>query len=152
MMTMKKIFVFPFLFAVLITIFSCKESAPKKANFPNYLKNTEWIVNEGGLIIPEGGKSYDLSPRDTALIFNFHGVNFSDAEHFNSYDSWQCGNDCFTGVYGKYYFTEKNQIQMEVDSIRKSEFCDVPTKIFNPSKEMVFDLVKRGVQLQLIRK
>lgn len=152
MMTMKKIFVFPFLFAVLTMIFSCKESARKKTNFPNYLKNTEWIVNEGGLITPDGGKNYELSPRDTALIFNFHGVNFSDAEHFNSYDSWQCGNDCFTGVYGRYYFIEKNRIQMEVDGIRKSEFCDTPTKIFKPSKTMSFDLVKKEGQLQLIRK
>lgn len=151
---MKKTFVFPFpfLFVVSVAILSCKESARKKTNFPNYLKNTEWIVNEGGLITPDGGKNYDLSPRDTALIFNFHGINFSDAENFSSYDSWQCGNDCFTGVYGKYYFTEKNQIQMEVDSIRKSEFCDTPTQVFKPSKTMSFDLVKKGSQLQLIRK
>lgn len=149
---MKKIFVFPLLYAVLITILSCKESARKKTNFPNYLKNTEWIVNEGGLITPDSAKSYNLSPRDTTLIFNFHGVSFSDAENFRSFDSWQCGNDCFTGVYGKYYFTEKNQIQMEVDSIRKSEFCDTPTQIFKPSKKMSFNLVKKGSQLRLMRK
>ncbi|MDN3693277.1 hypothetical protein QWZ06_13780 [Chryseobacterium tructae] len=149
---MKKIFVFPFLYAVLIAVFSCKEPERKKTNFPNYLKNTEWIVNEGGLITPDGGKNYDLSPRDTALIFNFHGMNFSDAEHFNSYDSWECGNDCFTEICGKYYFTGKNQIQMEIDSIRKSEFCDAPTQVFKPSKNMTFDLTKEGKQLKLIRK
>ncbi|WP_347217495.1 hypothetical protein [Chryseobacterium sp.] len=149
---MKNIFIFPFLYAVLITVFSCKESTRKKTNFPNYLKNTEWIVNEGGLITPDGGKTYYMSPRDTALIFNFHAVHFLDAEKFKSYDAWQCGNDCFTGVYGRYYFTEKNQIEMEIDSISKSEFCDTPTQIFKPSKTMSFDLVKKGGQLQLIRK
>lgn len=149
---MKNISVFPLLSVVLITVFSCKEPTRKKANFPNYLKNTDWIVKEGGLITPDGSKNYNLSPRDTALIFNFHGVTFSDAEHFNSYDSWQCGNDCFTEIHGKYYFTEKNQIQMEVDSIRKSEFCDVQTQIFKPSKIISFDLVKKEDQLQLIRK
>ncbi|XJR85748.1 hypothetical protein ACH34I_18650 [Elizabethkingia anophelis] len=41
---------------------------------------------------------------------------------------------------------------MEVDSISKSDFCDAPTQIFKPSKEMVFDLVKDGEQLKLIRK
>ncbi|STD14325.1 hypothetical protein [Elizabethkingia anophelis] len=41
---------------------------------------------------------------------------------------------------------------MEVDSISKSDFCDMPTQIFNPPKEMVFDLVKEGKQLKLIRK
>ncbi|WP_250254210.1 hypothetical protein [Chryseobacterium sp. Marseille-Q3244] len=148
----KKNFTILFLSALWIMIFSCKEPERKKTDFPNYLKNTQWIVKEGGLITPDGGKTYYMSPRDTTLIFNFHGVNFSDEEHFNSYDSWQCGNDCFTGVYGKYYFTEKNQIQMEVDSIRKSEFCDTPTKILKASKTMTFDLVKKEGQLQLIRK
>lgn len=149
---MKNIFVFPFLCSILMTIFSCKESARKKTDFPNFLKNTEWIVKEGGLIAPDGAKIYDMSPRDTALIFNFHAVHFLDSENFNSYDAWQCGNDCFTKIHGKYYFTEKNQIQMEIDSIGKSDFCDTPTQIFKPAKAMSFDLVKKGKQLQLIRK
>ncbi|OPC16491.1 hypothetical protein BAY01_01950 [Elizabethkingia miricola] len=150
---MKKNLAFLFLSVLLIIIFSCKEPERKKANFPNYLKNTNWIVNEGGLIAPDGGKTYYMSPRiDTAVIFNFHAVNFLDEEKFRSYDAWECGNDCFTEVHGRYYFTEANQIKMEVDSISKSDFCDMPTQIFNPSKEMVFDLVKEGKQLKLIRK
>lgn len=150
---MKKNLAFLILSALLIVFFSCKEPERKKTNFPNYLKNTSWIVNEGGLIAPDGGKIYNLSPRiDTAVIFNFHAVNFLDEEKFSSYDSWECGNDCFTKVYGKYYFMETNQIKMEVDSISKSEFCDAPKQIFNPAKEIVFDLVKEGEQLKLTRK
>jgi hypothetical protein len=149
---MKNTFVFSFLSIILVMTLSCKDSERKKTNFPNYLKNTEWIVNEGELIIPDGGKIYYMSPRDTALIFNFHAVKFLDEEKFKSYDAWQCGNDCFTEIHGRYYFTEANQIKMEVDSIRKSEFCDVPTQTFKPSKVMSFNLAKEGEQLKLIRK
>ncbi|WP_228422246.1 hypothetical protein [Chryseobacterium aurantiacum] len=150
---MKKNFVLPFLSVLLIILFSCKNPERKKTNFQNYLKNTNWIVDSGGLMTPDGEKTYDLSKRiDNAIIFNFHAVNFLDEEKFKSYDAWQCGNDCFTEVYGRYYFTEANQIKMEVDSIRKSEFCDVPTQIFKPSKEMFFNLVKEKEKLQLVRK
>ncbi|MDV2446153.1 hypothetical protein CMU93_01390 [Elizabethkingia anophelis] len=150
---MKKNFAIPFLSALLIIFFNCKETERKKVNFPNYLKNTHWIVNEGGLIAPDGGKTYYLSPRiDTAVIFNFHAVNFLNEGKFRSYDSWECGNDCFTEVHGRYYFTGSNQIKMEVDSVSKSDFCEAPAQIFKPSKEMVFDLVKEGEQLKLTRK
>ncbi|MGJ1198429.1 hypothetical protein ACR777_19950 [Sphingobacterium spiritivorum] len=149
----KKNTAFPFLIVLLIIIISCKEPERKKTVFPNYLKNTHWIVNEGGLIAPDGEKTYYLSPRiDTGVIFNFHAVNFLDEEEFSSYDSWECGNDCFTKVYGKYYFTAANQIKMDVDSISTSGTCLAPTQIFKPSKEMVFDLVKEGEQLKLTRK
>ncbi len=150
---MKKNLAFLFLSVLLIIIFSCKEPERKKTNFPNELKNTHWIVNYGGLISPEGENTYELSKRiDTAFILNFHAIDFLDAEKFSSYDSWECGNDCFTRIHGRYYFTEAHQIKMEVDSISKSDFCDAPTQIFKPSKEMVFDLVKKGTQLTLIRK
>ncbi|MGJ1420149.1 hypothetical protein ACR79T_11030 [Sphingobacterium spiritivorum] len=149
----KKNTAFPFLIVLLIIIISYKEPERKKTVFPNYLKNTHWIVNEGGLIAPDGEETYYLSPRiDTAVIFNFHAVNFLDEEEFSSYDSWECGNDCFTKVYGKYYFTAADQIKMDVDSISTSGTCLAPTQIFKPSKEMVFDLVKEGEQLKLTRK
>jgi len=150
---MKKTVAFPFFSALLLIIVSCKEPERKKTNFQNYLKHTNWIVNAGGLIAPDGEKIYNMSPKtDTAIIFNFHAVNFLDEEKFTSYDAWECGNDCFTEIYGRYYFTEANQIKMEVDSIGKSGTCQAPTQIFKPSKNMVFELVKAGEQLQLIRK
>ncbi|CAH0203932.1 hypothetical protein [Chryseobacterium sp. Bi04] len=149
---MKNTFVFSFLSIILVMTLSCKDPERKKTIFRNYLKNKEWIVNEGGLIIPDGGKIYSMSPRDTALIFNFHGVTFLDEEKFKSYDAWQCGNDCFTEIHGRYYFTEANQIKMEVDSITRSEFCNAPTQTFKPPKVMSFNLLKEGKQLKLKRK
>lgn len=136
----------------IISVFSCKNPERKKTQFSNYLKNTHWIVNSGGLIIPDGEKTYSLSKRiNSAVIFNFHAVNFVDEEKFQSYDSWECGNDCFTEVYGRYYFSEANQIKMEVDSISQSGTCQAPTQIFKPAKDMVFDIVKKGEQLELIK-
>lgn len=150
---MKNTFSFPFLSIILVIISSCKDPETQKSNFRNDLKNTNWIVDRGGLITPDGEKTYDLSKRiDTAIIFNFHAVNFLDEEQFKSYDAWQCGNDCFTEVHGRYYFTEASQIKMEVDSIRKSEFCDGPTQTFKPSKAMFFNLSRDGERLRLIRK
>lgn len=149
---MKKNVTFPFLGILLVLIFSCRKPERKKTNFPNYLKNTEWIVNEGGLITPDGGKIYSMSPRDTALIFNFHAVNFLDDEKFKSYDSWECGNDCFTEVHGRYYFTEVNQIKMEVDSINQSGTCQAPTQVFKPAQNMSFTMAREGKQLKLVRR
>ena len=138
---------------ILLTFTSCRNPERKKANFPNYLKNTRWIVDRGGLIAPDGDATYELSKRiDSALILNFHAVNFVDEEKFESFDSWECGNDCFTEIYGRYYFTETHQIEMDIDSIRKSGTCEAPVQIFKPAKEMTFDIVKKGQQAQLIRK
>lgn len=150
---MKIFFVFSFLSVILAMLLSCKETERKKTNFQNYLKNTSWIIDSGGLVIPDGEKTYNLSKRiDTALIFNFHAIDFLDEEKFESYDNWECGNDCFTEVFGRYYFTETNQIDMKVDSISESGTCEGPAKIFRPSEDMSFNLVKEGRQLKLIRR
>ncbi|MDN3706889.1 hypothetical protein QW060_07055 [Myroides ceti] len=150
---MKRKIVVPFLSTLSIIFFSCKDAERKHKHFPNDLKNTNWIVNSGGLITPDGEQIYDLTQKkDTAVIFNFHAVKFLDEEKFKSYDSWECGNDCFTEIHGKYYFTEANQIKMVVDSISTSGTCLAPTQMFKPSKEMVFDLTREGEHLQLIRK
>lgn len=47
---------------------------------------------------------------------------------------------------------QAQQIEMEVDSICKSGTCEASTLIFKPAKNMTFDIVKKGKQLQLIRK
>lgn len=138
---------------ILVLFTNCKNPERKKTNFPNKLKNTHWIIDSGGLIAPDGDTTYELSRRvDSALILNFHAVHFVDEEKFESFDSWECGNDCFTEIYGRYYFVQAHQIEMEVDSIHKSGTCEASTKIFKPAKEMTFDMVEKGKQLQLIRK
>ncbi|SJN46897.1 hypothetical protein FM120_18570 [Sphingobacterium faecium PCAi_F2.5] len=98
-------------------------------------------------------KGYHLSKKiDTALLFNFYAIDFIDDDRFKSYDSWECGNDCFTAIVGRYYFTGIDQIEMEVDRITHSGTCEVPVQVFKPSKVMSFEMVKTGDQLQLIRK
>lgn len=134
-------------------MFSCADAHRKRNNFPNDLKSTSWIIQEGGLIHIDGIKNYHLSKRiDTALLFNFYAIDFIDDERFKSYDIWECGNDCFTEIVGRYYFTGIDQIEMEVDRITHSGTCEVPVQVFKPSKVMSFEMVKTGDQLQLIRK
>ncbi|MNK47794.1 hypothetical protein D3C87_666120 [compost metagenome] len=137
---------------LLVTYFGCRNSEKEKTSFPDYLQNTSWIIRSGGLIMQDGEKKYDLFPKDTTLIFSYYAVDFLDEKKFVSYDSWECGNDCFTTVYGRYYFTEADQIKMKIDSTSTSGTCQAPTQIFNPAKEMTFDIVHQGQQLQLIKK
>jgi len=151
---MKKTASFTFFSLLLtITILSCADAERKKNNFPNDLKNSKWIIQEGGLFTIDGDTTYRLSKRiDTAFIFNLYAVDFLDQERFTSYDSWECGNDCFTQIFGRYYFTKADQIEMQVDSIARSGTCEAPTQVFTISKVMSFNMVKKGDQLQLIRK
>lgn len=149
---MKKI-IYPLSLPVLlIAICGCQNIGNQKTDFPNHLKNTEWIVDVGGLILPNGEQSYTLSPKNTALLFNFHAIDFLDSEKFVSYNSWECGNDCFTKVYGTYSFTETDRITMAIDSVTKSGYCEKSTQALKHSKVLSFDLVRHGKQVQLIKK
>lgn len=149
---MEKILVLSYLSVVTLLISSCKDPERKNMDFPNYLKNTSWIINNGELIIPDVEKNYSLSQRiDTAIISNFHAIDFLDEEKFKSYDSWECGNDCFTKVHGRYSFIGLNQLRLEVDSITKSGTCQAPTQTFNSLKILIFNISKEKQQLMLIK-
>lgn len=137
---------------VLMQLFSCKDDQIKKSNFPNYLKNTQWFVESEVLLHSDEEEVYLLSRRtDSVTRFNFQAMDFLDDEKFTTYDSWECGNDCFTTVYGRYSFTGVDQVEMQVDSIGQSGTCQSPTRIFKPSKKVVFDISKEKTQLKLTR-
>jgi len=147
---MKQFFVLSLLTLIMLIILNCEK---EKSKFPNSLKNTQWIINTGGLITPDGEQTYNLSERDkTAFIYNFQAIDFFDDKNFKSYDSWECGNDCFTAIFGTYYFTKLDQIQLKIDSITSSGTCMAPTQIFKPYKVITFNLSKEKTQLKLTRK
>ncbi|MFD2556068.1 hypothetical protein [Sphingobacterium tabacisoli] len=143
---------FPFAVILSLALFSCNSPERKTTALTNDLKNTQWIIGSGGIIIPNSEKEYILNERDTTFITNIQAIDFLDEENFISYDSWECGNDCFTKVYGKYAFIEKDRLEMKFDSISKSDFCETPTEIFRQTKKISFHLVREGSQLKLIRK
>ena len=149
---MKTIYPFPVLVLLLMVLCSCSETPKKKTVFTNGLKNTQWIINSGGIILPDGPKEYVLSKRDSTFRTNIQEVDFVDEEKFISYDSWECGNDCFTKVHGSYAFIAKDIVEMKVDSMAKSGTCEAPTQLFKPAKTMRFDLIKEENLLKLIRK
>ncbi|WP_231577217.1 hypothetical protein [Sphingobacterium sp. IITKGP-BTPF85] len=61
---MKKTAAFTFFSLLLtITILSCADAERKKNNFPNELKNTNWIIQEGGLVTIDGDTTFRLSKR-----------------------------------------------------------------------------------------
>lgn len=131
---------------------ACKDPKRKTVAFPNDLKNSNWIIDMGGLIRPDSEQSYYLSKQvDTLMIVNFQALSFLNEESFKSYDSWECGNDCFTEVHGRYTFMAADQLKMEVDSISESGTCQAPTQIFKPAKSLTFRIIKEADQLKLIR-
>ncbi|WP_326983241.1 hypothetical protein VUJ46_01450 [Chryseobacterium sp. MYb264] len=132
------------LLLILLTL-SCRKADEKKTGFQNDLKNTRWIVDSGGIIGAGGDSVYYLSRRiDSLQLFNFHAIDFLDEEKFTSYDSWECGNDCFTRAFGRYYFTGNQKVIMEIDSISTIGTCMAPTRIFEPSETRIFDLSREG--------
>jgi hypothetical protein len=54
-------------------------------------------------------------------------IKFTDSLHFvSAYEAW-CGNDCFTTVYGRYYFVDSLKVRFYTDSIARSGDCSAAT-------------------------
>jgi len=123
-----------FIFVVALII-GC-QSQPEKQNipapvvkkhFPNTLANKKFLTE--GLIGLTTDKS-DYLLNDSAVTVGWVGdiVNFVDSVHFESaYVAW-CGNDCFTRVYGRYYFVDSLKVSFYTDSITLSGECEAPTE------------------------
>lgn len=70
---------------------------------------------------PDG---YVLMPHaDSVGMWVGNIIDFVDKEHFvSSYVAW-CGNDCFTSVFGRYYFEDSARVVFYTDSITFSGGC-----------------------------
>ena len=137
-----------FIFVVALII-GC-QSQPEKQNipapvvkkhFPNTLANKKFLTE--GLIGLTTDKS-DYLLNDSAVTVGWVGdiVNFVDAVHFESaYVAW-CGNDCFTRVYGRYYFVDSLKVSFYTDSITLSGECEAPTEYTKSRPALDLFLVK----------
>lgn len=143
------------LFAILGSACDYKQNSLVKpqSKHQNYLKNTNWVIANDRLIgIEPGDSEYQLSLKsDTAQMWNYSAVEFQNDKNFTSYNSWECGNDCFTATFGTYEFTGINEIKFETDSITTAGTCDAPTKIFKDKMEDHFQIRKKGDQIVLKR-
>jgi len=83
----------------------------------NFLSNTEWRITTDFLGRDETVDEYSFSTE--SFIFEPWGnfVYFSSDGTFCSFDRQECGNSCFTNVYGKYSLPENDKLVISVDSV-----------------------------------
>jgi len=138
----------PFIFIVALIV-GCqsqteKQSIPAvvvKKHFPNTLANKKFLTQ--GLIGLTTEKS-DYLLNDSAVTVGWVGntVRFVDSLHFvSAYVAW-CGNDCFTRVYGRYYFVDSLKVSFYTDSITRSGECEAPTEYTKSRPPLDLYLVK----------
>ncbi|WP_051878734.1 hypothetical protein [Chryseobacterium sp. FH1] len=140
-------------FLTLIFLINCEKKNEKIAvkNYENYLVNTTWLINNEKLVGYEiVEKQFILKKKnDTALIWNFSAIEFTDKEKFTSYNSWECGNDCFTSIDGTYKFVDKSEIEFQIESITRTGTCEAPIERFGKPKIFTMTIEKFGDSLVL---
>jgi len=84
---------------------------------------------------------YVLAPHvDSVGMWVGNIIDFVDKEHFvSSYVAW-CGNDCFTSVFGRYYFEDSSKVVFFTDSIIFSGECSDRPKQTKTGPPVVFYL------------
>ena len=117
--------------------------------FKNTLINKEFETEQ--LIgLTEDKKNHQLHSFRKGGKWAGNTINFLDSVHFiSAYKAW-CGNDCFTSVYGRYYFVDHHTVRFFTDSIRRDGDCEAPTVYTRSRPPLDFSLVKMpDGQLQL---
>jgi hypothetical protein len=124
-------------------------------HYPNTLAGTQWIIANYRIIgyNQHDTAAFELHPFDTTVfITNFSAIRFTDSTHYESYNSWECGNDCFITVNGTYAFTKSNEVSFYVDSIQQTRECGGPT--IHPKEKLAsrYILQKTGTDIKLLCK
>lgn len=137
-------------------LISCKKETKKAdiKNHENYLTNTHWLIRNDKLIgLDSDETQFILYKRnDTAQIWNFSAVEFTDKEKFRSYNSWECGNDCFIAIDGKYKFIEKSEIEFQIEKISKTGICEEPPEYLSKPTIIIVKVEKSSDSLILNKK
>ena len=106
---------------------------------------------KGGLIAPDGGLIICLQELTLQLFSTFMLSTFLDEEKFRTMMHGNVGMivllRCTAGI-----ILQTNQIKWKLTALASPISVTCQHKFSNPPKEMVFDLVKDGKQLKLIRK
>jgi hypothetical protein len=86
-------------------------------------------------------EDYVLMPHaDSVRMWVGNIIDFVDKEHFvSSYVAW-CGNDCFTSVFGRYYFEDSSKVVFFTDSVTFSGECSDRPKQTKTLPPVVFYL------------
>ena len=125
---------------IVIAIFIGCQSQSEKQNelapvvnrrFPNTLINKKFVTEKLiGLVNDKSDyllSDYQLIDTTIAAEWSGNTVRFVDSVHYvSAYQAW-CGNDCFTSVFGRYYFIDNSKVRFYTDSITSSGECEAPT-------------------------
>lgn len=143
---MKTAVLFTFVIALAI---GCV-SPPEKQNnvvpvvqkhFPNTLVNKKFQT-ERLIGLTTDTSDYWLTDAKEAGKWAGNTIKFTDTVHFvSAYEAW-CGNDCFTSVYGRYYFIDSLKVRFHTDSITRRGECEAPTEYIKSRPALVLYLVK----------
>lgn len=140
-------------FLTFIFLNNCEKGKEKTVahNYDNYLNNSIWLIKNEKLIgLETDEKQFILTKKnDTAMIWNFSAVEFTDKNKFKSYNSWECGNDCFTAIDGKYQFVEASKIEFQIENITRTGTCEAPVEHFATPKIITLNVEKFGDSLVL---
>lgn len=97
----------------------------------NVLAGTTWKVD---------GVPFETKDRELYLLSTIpengyeshwgHFITFDETTFSSSYSA-PCGNDCFTSVFGSYYFVTATKIHITVKSINRHGFCEKESEELN---------------------
>lgn len=124
-------------------------------HYPNTLAGTHWVIANYRVIgyDQHDTAAFELHPFDTTVfITNFSAIRFTDSTHYESYNSWECGNDCFITVNGRYAFTKSNEVSFYVDSIQQTRECGGPAIYPKGKLACKYILQKAGADIKLLCK
>ena len=104
---------------------------------------------------------FGLDENEKAITFYFirpktqlsgNTITFSKNGNFVSKYYAECGNDCFTKVYGKYHLLKENKISIKSDSITYYGICKAETEIRNSEpKTFIINKKEKQVELTLVK-
>lgn len=110
-------------------------------HFPNTLVNRKFQT-ERLIGLTTDKADYWLTDAEKAGRWAGNTIKFIDTVHFvSAYEAW-CGNDCFTSVYGRYYFVDSLKVSFYTDSITRWGECKSPTEYTKSRPALDLYLVK----------
>lgn len=144
-----------FTFVIVLTI-GCQAQGENQNNaasilqkrFPNPLVNKKYQTER---LIGLNKDKFDHLLIDIKEQGKWAGntIKFTDSIHFvSAYEAW-CGNDCFTTVFGRYYFVDSLKVRFYTDSISRSGDCKAPTVYTKSRPALNLYLVKTAEGTQL---
>jgi len=102
------------------------------SRYDTLLHMHSWRMMQGQLIDGPADSFILSAPEkaDSQYLYGFY-TRFDSNGTFLSYYSAECGNDCFTSCYGRYYFADSDKIHLQLDSVTHSGECRSATDFPN---------------------